>query len=184
MSKQDLTYQIQHSSLEKGQHSFDFKVGRALFDRFDNEELVNPDIHVHLELEKRNHEFIVDIKAEGTVELQCDRCLDYYTHEVDAAQRLVMKLAEATEFDLDEDFVTLDRDSNSVDFAYLIYETIVLGLPLKRVHPLDENGEYTCNPEVTKHITGESKLRPDEENNETGGTGDEDWKNDLRDLIN
>ncbi len=184
MSKQDLTYQIQHSSLEKGLHDFDFKVDKALFDRFENDEVQNPDIAVHVALDKRNHEYILDITADGTIDLQCDRCLDYFTHTVDAHQRLVMRLAEETEFDLDEDFVTLDRDSNSVDIAYLIFETIVLSLPLKRVHPLDGNGEYTCNSEVTKYIAGESKLRPDEENNQTGGTGDEDWKNDLQDLIN
>ncbi|MFP4663462.1 MAG: YceD family protein [Bacteroidales bacterium] len=184
MSKQDLTYQIQHSSLEKGSHEFEFQVDERLFARFDSEELLNPDIHVDVVLHKENDRLMLHMEAEGTAELQCDRCLDYFTHPVKAEQSIMVKFDEETNYDLNEDFVIIDKDSNAIDIAYLIYEMIILSLPVKRVHPPDENGNSTCNPEVTKYIAGESKLGPDEEGGSDMTPGDDSWKDDLKDLIN
>ncbi|MDA3819649.1 MAG: DUF177 domain-containing protein [Candidatus Delongbacteria bacterium] len=185
MSKHDQTYQIPFASLDNGQHSFHFQVGKDLFDRFENDELHKPDLNVDVLLDKQINRLKFSIHAEGQAEIQCDRCLDYFTHYFNLDQNIFVRLAEETNFNLNTDYVTLDRESQSIDMAYFIYEIIVLSLPLKRVHPVDENGNSTCNPEVTKYIDGESEPSPSNESeDETETHGNEAWKEELIELLN
>ncbi|MGC9330660.1 MAG: YceD family protein [Bacteroidales bacterium] len=195
MSKHDQTYQVTFASLENGQHSFHFQVGKDLFDRFENDELYKPDLNVDVMLDKQINRLKFSIHAAGQAEIQCDRCLEYFTHYFDLDQNIFVRLAEETNFNLNTDYVTLDKDSQSIDMAYFIYEMIVLSLPLKRVHPVDENGNSTCNPEVTKYIDGESEPAPNGEDGTVyGGTevkmyetetpGNEAWKEELIELLN
>ncbi len=192
MSKHDKTYQIPLESLENGQHIFHFQVGKSLFDRFDNDELYKPELRVDVKLDKQPNQLKFNIHPKGQAEIQCDRCLDYFTHHFDLDQDILVRLTEETNFNLNADYVTLDRESSSIDIGYFIYEMIILSLPIKRVHPVDENGNSTCNPEVTKYIDGESDPAPSGEDgtvfggdgNETETPRNEAWKEELIELLN
>lgn len=185
MSKQDKTYQIQLNSLENGKHSLDFQAGKALFDRFDNDELYNPDLYVTLILDKQTDQLLLDLNVKGQSEIQCDRCLDYYVHYFDLHQEIVVRMADETNFNLNADYVNLHSESDYIDIAYFIFEMVILSLPIKRVHPLDADGNSTCNPEVTKYIDGESE--PVNNPNAPEGsesTTNEKWKEELIELLN
>lgn len=184
MEKQDLTYQIQYNSLENGDHQFDFHVDKRLILRFNDESINDADINVDAVLSRKGDEFILRLKGKGIVELQCDRCLDYYKQPLDLTHEVVIRLAEETNFDLDEDYVTLNKNSNFIDIAVFIYEMITFGLPIRRVHPEDENGESMCNPEVVKYITGESMITDEDQEVIDSKDVNEDWKEELKDLLN
>ena len=46
---------------------------------------------------------------------------------------------------------------------HFIYETICLALPHRIVHPDDENGNSTCNPEVLKKLESMSQTEKPQE---------------------
>lgn len=181
MSKEVVTYIIEQSTLDKGINHFDFNVDDSLFHRYENREMLNSSIKVSVDIEKNSNQMLMKLKASGKGDLQCDRCLDNFTHNIDLNNEILIKLDNETNYDLDADYVTLNTEENKFDIAYFIYEMLVLGLPQKRVHPDDENGNPLCNPEVTKFIDGESELN---ENEGSDNPKNDDWKEDLKDLLN
>lgn len=184
MKSKDLTYQIQHSELENGEHQFDFQVDDKLFLRFENEEIRNVKLNLSAKLTRKSDDFILFLDAEGDFEMQCDRCLDFFSQPIDLHHEVVIKLDEETNFDTDEDFVTLDRNDNYLDIAYFIYEMVMLSLPIRRVHPEDEYGNSGCNPEVIKYITGESHITEEDAEPIDAPESDEKWKEKLKNLYN
>ena len=52
-----------------------------------------------------------------------------------------------------EDVLMVPQTDYQIDLAPLIYEYINLLLPIRHAHPMSENGEYACDPEVTRFIT-------------------------------
>lgn len=185
MKKKDLTYQIQHTELDDGSHQFDFQADDKIISRFENEEIRNTDLSVSAILERKSDDFMLILDAKGSIELQCDRCLDFFTRDMKLHHEVSIQLAEETNFDTDEDFVTLSKSDNYLDIAYFIYEMIILDLPIRRVHPEDENGNSMCNPDVIKYITGESQITEEEgEVIDSADQANENWKDDLKNLLN
>ncbi len=156
--KQISTYEIKHCELDNGVHQFDFQVDGSLFVAYGNQEINNANLRVSVELVKKTQELSLLLQGKGEIELQCDRCLDFFSHNIDANHEVSIHFAEETNFDTDEDYVYLSRSEETLNLSYFIYEMLMLSLPIRRVHPENENGETKCNPEVVKYISGESFI--------------------------
>lgn len=91
------------------------------------------------------HELLFHI--EGTVTVPCDRCLDDLELPVTADNRLVVKFGEETSDD--DDLMFVDEENPVVDVSWLMYEFVVLSLPMRHTH---EEGQ--CNAAMTGFITG------------------------------
>ena len=85
------------------------------------------------------------------MEITCDRCLDEYSQPINFEGKLYVKFTEK-EDDLAEDVICLSPADHELDISHYIYESINLSIPLKRVHPEDENGNVTCNPEMLEKL--------------------------------
>ena len=179
-----MTYQIDYSSLEDGSYQFDFQVDDRLFSRFENTEIRNAELEVSAEILKKSDEISLHLKGKGSIELQCDRCLDFFLHEINTDNDVQIHLAEETNFDTDEDFVCFDRSAEKLDISYFIYEMVILSLPIRRVHPEGEDGNSMCNPDVVKYITGESAITDLDGDVIDEAEADENWKEDLKNLLN
>ncbi|MBZ0242329.1 MAG: DUF177 domain-containing protein, partial [Bacteroidales bacterium] len=51
-----------------------------------------------------------------------------------------------------EEVIVIPADQHQYDSSHLLYEYIMLLLPLRKVHPDDENGNNLCNPEVIEKL--------------------------------
>lgn len=76
----------------------------------------------------------------GSVATHCDRCLAPLEVRIDLSQRLVVKLGDQYEEVSDEEII-VPHQSPALDCADLIYDLIVLTLPISRVHPEGECAE-------------------------------------------
>ena len=52
-----------------------------------------------------------------------------------------------------DDVLVIPHTDYQIDLATIIYEFINLLLPIRHVHPMNKDGEYACDPDVTKFIT-------------------------------
>ena len=118
--------------------------------------------------------------VKGTVELMCDRCLDQYNQRVKNKNNLLVKFGIETE-ELSDDLIVLPLDEYQINIAQYLYELIILGLPIKHVHPDDKNGNSTCNPEMLKELE-QYLVDTAPINNENVQVVDERW-NELKKLL-
>jgi uncharacterized metal-binding protein YceD (DUF177 family) len=168
-------YQIAYQGLSEGIHDFDFDVDDSFFEGLEYSEIKKGSLKANVLLNKKSTFLELDFKISGSIELLCDRCLDEYNQEIDYEGKIFVKFS-TNEGDLAEDVIVLSPSDNELDIAHYIYESINLSIPLKRVHPDNEDGECTCNPEMIKKLENYKIEEPTEDENI-----DPRW-NDLKNL--
>ena len=116
--------------LKDGRNQFSWTVGKEFFDAFENTEILAAELQVEAAVIFDGFETEVECEIEGSVTVQCDRCLD----------DLVIPVH--TSFEDDE----LQGDLE-LDLSQDVYDYVCTALPMIKVHP---DGE--CNEEVTKYL--------------------------------
>lgn len=163
-------YILQFSGLDFGTHKFHYKIDNDFFAAFDNTEIEQPSIDVALTLDKQERMMILDFEIKGSINVMCDRCLDNFDYLLDGNERLIVKFGEAWEGE-NEEVLLMSENEYQIDLSAYLYDYIILMLPIRMVHPEDENGNSNCNPEIIKKL---NSLSEPEHNSQWDG---------LRDLI-
>jgi len=145
-------YDISFSGLKLGKHSFEFQIDKKFFELFPVEqEFLDCDIHAEVELMKSSNLLTLEIKTIGTVQLICDISQKEYPQEVQNELKLVVKFS--TEFnDSDDEIVTLPLGSHQLNVAQFIYESILLSIPMKHIHP---DYKEQIDDEIEKYLVEE-----------------------------
>lgn len=166
-------YNIAFKGLSLGKHVFEFVVDDKFFREFDGGVVDEGTVNVRLTLEKQSSlmTFWFDIK--GSVRVQCDRCLEMYDQPIESRERIFVRLGERENIEGD-DLIWISPDDYQLNVAQLIYEFIGLAIPIKKVHPDDQNGNSTCDPEMIEKLN-KYMVREDETENPV-------WK-DLKKLL-
>ncbi|MCE3280761.1 MAG: hypothetical protein K0S44_2952 [Bacteroidetes bacterium] len=109
----------------------------------------------------------LEFKISGTVKVPCDLCTEEFDMPITGDYKLIVKVGGSDTANEDDDIIMIAANEHELDLAQYIYEYIVLSLPIKRVHPDDEDGNSTCDPEmiekVKKYLTddpGDDKSDP------------------------
>lgn len=92
----------------------------------------------------RTLQFIqVKFELKATIKLTCDRSLDKFDYEIETNYQVLFK-AEEVEESADENgsIRNIDVYSKQIDLEQDVLDTIMLNLPVKKLHPrfLDEDG--------------------------------------------
>ncbi|MDA3881550.1 MAG: DUF177 domain-containing protein [Prolixibacteraceae bacterium] len=146
-----MKYEIPFKGLKEGRHGFDFQIDNKFFEQFENSEVQVGQVDAIVTLTKQSTMLILDMTVRGNVELMCDRCLDNYMQSIENESRLIVKFGVETE-ELSDEIVVLEQDDHQLNVAQYLYELVILGLPIKHVHPENEKGESACDPEMVKKL--------------------------------
>jgi uncharacterized metal-binding protein YceD (DUF177 family) len=139
------------SGLKEGRHTIDFEIGKEFFELFVESEVKEGSLIANIEMDKRSSHIDLVIRISGNVIVSCDRCLEMFFQRVNCENRLLVKFGKSIE-DNDPDVLLLPVDEHELDLQQHIYEFILLALPIKRVHPDDNNGKSTCDPVMLKKL--------------------------------
>jgi uncharacterized metal-binding protein YceD (DUF177 family) len=166
-------YNIAFKGLSIGKHIFEYLIDGQFLAEFDGGVVDQGQVKVLLTLDKQSSlmTFWFDIK--GSVRVQCDRCLEMYDQPVEGRERIFVRLGEK-ESVAGDDLIWVSTNEYQLNVAQLIYEFICLAIPIKRVHPEDENGNSTCDPEMIEKLN-QYEVREEEQSNPV-------WK-DLKKLL-
>ena len=140
-------YSIPYKGLSVGNHEFTFKVDERFFAAYDSSEIKGGNVDVDVKMTKQANLISLDLGIRGEVIVECDRCLDDVSLPVDYDGTLVVRFSE-TEQESDGEVLWLSPMETEIPLAQYIYDSIVLSLPIQRVHPDDENGRSTCDPDM------------------------------------
>ena len=167
-------YDIMFKGLKTGVHCFNFDLDNRFFGFFENPETKGGDITVSVELDKKSHFLALSLRFSGNVKVECDRCLDEFDLFLDFVNSLYVKFGEEGD-DKDADIIYLEPNDHKVNLAGYFMESILLNLPVKKVHEKRENGTGLCNIEMINKIREHST-------NENSGKTDPRWDL-LKDMI-
>lgn len=145
-------YTIDYQGLTLGEHRMSLSFGDDLFALFDGSPIKHGAGTIVIDLIRQKTLMELSVRIEGEVEIECDRCADEYMQMVDYSGSVVVKLSEQADElreQQDGDIIWLSPRESKLDLSDWIYESIILSLPLQRVHA-DIND---CNQEVLKYIS-------------------------------
>jgi uncharacterized metal-binding protein YceD (DUF177 family) len=155
-------YDIAFKGLTEGLHEFEFQIDDKFFEHFEESQVENGEVTIKAVLEKRSAFLKLHLKIKGKVELQCDRCLENYRQKIKQKTDFFVKFGEK-EFEEGENVIWILPEENHLNLAQLIYEYVILSIPLRHVHPKNENGERECNKEMLNKLKNYMVSQNDEE---------------------
>ena len=136
--------------------TLEYDLDNLFFEALDGSEVKQGTLHVSVSIRKATGFFDLQFHTEGTVTVTCDRCLDDMEQPVEADNRLVVKLGAA--YSEEDDVITLPEDEGILDTSWLIYEFVVLAIPIKHVHAPGK-----CNPAMSQVLEELSTDRSSDE---------------------
>lgn len=134
--------------MKEGMHTFSYELDATFTDVFPvGDAFAEPDVHVEVDMEKRERMMLLSFRFSGTAGTQCDRCLKPLRFRVDTQEEIIVKMAsddDSEAGDGDNLWWITEKDSY-LDLAPYFYETITLSRPLQVFCPEDKNGQSTCD---------------------------------------
>lgn len=158
-------FEIPYVGLKVGVHKFEYDIDGKFFKHFEDSPIHDCKVRVKLEFEKKETFFILKFFIDGTVKVECDRCLVPFDKEIFGDFTCYIKYGENSDANDNDEVLYIPRDQTVIDVSQLIYEYINLCLPMQLIHPKKENGEEGCDPEVLKFIAN-NKAAGKKENEE------------------
>ncbi len=146
-------YKIKFRGLKEGKHRYQFKIDNSFFEKYPESEIKKAEISAEVEMLITKDLLTLNIKLEGTAELQCDRCLDFFDSPITYETVLYADFGDKNSDLSDADNkVTISNKASEIVLDKHFYDYLHLSLPYQKIHPDDENGKSTCNHEMIKKI--------------------------------
>ena len=127
------------AGLKEGIHHFSLDITSTFFDAFDYTEFNSAVLNTEIELNKKTTLLELYFSISGTVNVSCDVSNEPFDLPINPTHELVVKFGDVFN-DENEHLLVLPHGSHQVDLAQTLFETVVLAVPQKRVHPGIENG--------------------------------------------
>lgn len=128
-------YKLPLKTLAKGTHEFDYELGKQFFADMENSDIREADVKVRLTVVYNGDVYDLSFVFAGEITVLCDRCLDDLSLPVDTTYHIMVKYGDDFSDDSDE-LLEIPESDNFLNVAYMLYDTVVLTIPIKHVHPL------------------------------------------------
>ena len=152
-------FTIKLGAITNGKNSFSFKIKDQFFEEFTFADIKHANISVCAILDKDGEMLSLNLKINGQInQLACDICTDELSVPILAETDLIIKKTDDDLVSTDE-IVYIKKSENKLDLKHLIFELIVLTVPKKRQHPLDKNGNSTCDKEMLDLVNKYTQVK-------------------------
>ena len=142
-------YSIYISGLTSDTCNYEFNLDNDFFIHFQHPDVEGGNVKAFVKLIKKSNIIELKIKLEGTLNVECDRCLEKFDYQINATDTITYVIGEQTDYKSD-DIIVLSKDETVIDVSQQFYEIAVIQLPISKVHPEDSNHNSTCNQEMLK----------------------------------
>lgn len=120
--------------------TFEYAIDSDFFQEIESFEIQGGMVKTHLTVKNSNGIYDFSFKFEGVVTIACDRCLCDLEHIVDTEYHLSVKRGEEFSEESDQ-LLIIPENQMELNVASMIYDSIVLTIPLKHNHPDGECDE-------------------------------------------
>jgi uncharacterized metal-binding protein YceD (DUF177 family) len=155
--------------MPQGTELFEYKLDKAFFTNMESADVRDAALTVKLTVVHKGGFYTLDFAVGGTVTLLCDRCLDDLVQPIEAGYHIIVKYGDRYN-DESDDILEIPESDNYLNVAYMIYDTVMLAIPIKHVHP-----QGKCNRAMSSLLKKHRAQDPDD--------GDSDIEDELIDEI-
>jgi len=141
-------YTITIGGLSEGVHSYSFVMGDDFFACYQNPEIFGGNVQAQATLVKNFQNIVIEIQFSGAIKIQCDFCLDAFDYLINHTEQLLFSNGRPNAGEKEEDVIVLSEGENQIDLSQDLYELVALRIPMKKMHPTDEKGNATCDPQM------------------------------------
>ncbi len=135
-----------------------YRLGTPDMARWENPDLLGGEVTASVSIRPQGERFVLNVEVNGTVRTVCDRCLDPLDMHIAETYGAVLyptarpeaySEPDPSELEADSrDLLPFDRQTRIIDMEPLLADTIVLGLPLRKVHE-----EGLCNTSMERVLS-------------------------------
>ncbi len=148
---------IDLKSLTEGDHTFSFQIDDSFFQNLTDAEIKQGNVDAKAVIHKTtDSNYTLELTIKGDVTVTCDLCLDDMQQPINSTNSFIVNLGK--EASNDDDVITIDENEGILSLVWLIYEAIVLAIPIKHVHAPGK-----CNDAMTKKLKELSATRSGDE---------------------
>lgn len=158
-------YIIQFASLQAGEHNFEYQVTDKFFEPYERSLIKKADIRVKVTLLKGVNNLQLTFEFNGSIQVDCARCLDEFNLPVKEVRHLLVRqLEEAAPngTEEEEDIISLPFTAHELDLEPHIYDYLNLMVPLYPVHPDLKGGIPGCDPASLETMSKYLQRQADE----------------------
>jgi uncharacterized metal-binding protein YceD (DUF177 family) len=122
-------FDIEVIKYKEGLHEVDFPIRDAFFQQVEGNDLLEKgNLTARVKIDKGANLIELTFHIVGNVTLET------FEHPLDFTEKMIYKFGSEVK-EIDESVMMITRDTPSINVAQLIYEFILLALPLKKIHP-------------------------------------------------
>lgn len=144
-------FSIPFTGLKIGKHQFDFEIDNSFFDAFEYSLVKKGNLKTAVELDKQETMLILHFHINGTIVLDCDKCLAEFEAPISLQERQIVKFAEDELESDDLEIIVLSKKESEINIADLVYEFITVAVPYIKV--CEENGTgVKCDQEMIARL--------------------------------
>ena len=135
-------YKVDIQSLGIGDHKFEFDIDSTFFENFENSPVSKGNLVCELTLDVNERLIVGQFEIKGEVELTCDNSLELFDHPLEFEKEVLFKYGDEL-MELDETTIQIPRNIDQLNVGELIFEFVVLELPMRKIHPkyAEENSD-------------------------------------------
>lgn len=153
-------FKLPLKTLPSGSHEFDYHLDKQFFVNMESEDVRDANLDVHVTVVTKADMYELTIAIKGEITLICDRCLDHMQWPVDTSYHIYVKYGERYNDESDE-LLEIPSSDAYLNIAYMIYDTVMLTIPIKHVHPLGKCNRAMSNL-LKKHRAPSNPIGDDD----------------------
>ncbi|MDX1476855.1 MAG: DUF177 domain-containing protein [Saprospiraceae bacterium] len=145
-------YAIPVRSLGIGMHEFNFEIDWSFFRHFSASPVEQGRFDVQFALDKQHDHLLVRISVQGLLDTECDRCLAPIAMPVQGEYGMIVKYDDERVTESHEDVVYITRDAPGWQVAQLIYEFVLLSIPVSKTYDCRSQQPVPCDEEALQKL--------------------------------
>jgi uncharacterized metal-binding protein YceD (DUF177 family) len=146
-------YVIPVTALRSGRNELDFKADWRFFLHFEGSPIQQGSFEIGILFDKYPDNWHLHFEVKGHVDTECDRCLAPISLPVQGSYELYVKFDEdAKNEEKSAEVIYLPKETTQMNVAQLIYEFIVLSLPVNKVYDCQSETKPPCDFEMLDRL--------------------------------
>lgn len=145
-------YKIPFVQLEFGSHNFDYQIDASFFERMPVGLVQDGKVHVLVEFHKLEGLFNLTYSWDGYLNCICDNCLDDIQYPIKNTASVQVKIQQDAPED-EPDLIYISPNEQQLDVYQMIYDFLVLDLPMRKLCANWTKLRKECNPKVVDILT-------------------------------